>query len=166
MTTPPLITATAGACQAACLEEPRCGAFQWIEPSTATTDAARAGMQHNQCIFKCVGAVAPIGRGECRIGMKTFFGVCGPKVNNSNAPLPPPAPPTPPPLPPLLQCPVPFGSSGGQLEDGTDHTRAPGQAGSGLAGSEIVTALTCNPWCLFNLTDDIGERNDLGANPQ
>merc|ERR1712166_1078362 len=98
--------------------------------------------------------------------MKTFFGVCGPKVNNSNAPLPPPAPPTPPPLPPLLQCPVPFGSSGGQLEDGTDHTRAPGQAGSGLAGSEIVTALTCNPWCLFNLTDDIGERNDLGANPQ
>ena len=23
--------------------------------------------------------------------------------------------------------------------------------------------LTCNPWCLFNLTADIGERNDLGV---
>ena len=27
------------------------------------------------------------------------------------------------------------------------------------------TALDCKPWCLFNLTDDLGERNDLGANP-
>ena len=25
--------------------------------------------------------------------------------------------------------------------------------------------LACTPWCLFNLTDDIGERIDLGSNP-
>jgi hypothetical protein len=47
--------------------------------------------------------------------------------------------------------------SGGVLEEGTDHARA-----GGLRGG--VFQLTCNPWCLFNLTDDIGERNDLGGN--
>lgn len=55
--------------------------------------------------------------------------VCGPKHNDSNAPLPPPPPPPPPPTPPLLQCPVPFGSSGGVLEAGTDHARAGSIAG-------------------------------------
>jgi hypothetical protein len=28
-----------------------------------------------------------------------------------------------------------------------------------------VAELTCQPWCLFNLTADIGERDDLGSNP-
>jgi hypothetical protein len=53
---------------------------------------------------------------------------------------------------------MPFGLSGGLLETNTDHARAGGVMGS-------VFELTCNPWCLFNLTDDIGERNDLGGNP-
>ena len=53
---------------------------------------------------------------------------------------------------------MPFGLSGGQLETGTDHARADGVQGSRFE-------LTCKPWCLFNLTSDIGERTDLGGNP-
>jgi len=54
---------------------------------------------------------------------------------------------------------VPFGLSGGVLEAGTDHARA----GPVLGGAR---ELTCKPWCLFNLTSDIGERDDLGQRPE
>eukprot|EP00935_MAST-01C_sp_MAST-1C-sp1_P000894 g894.t1 len=56
------------------------------------------------------------------------------------------------------QCPVPFGLTSGKLEPGTDHARA-----NGLSGQR--SDLKCKPWCLFNLTSDLGERNDLGSNP-
>ena len=44
------------------------------------------------------------------------------------------------------------------VSSGTDHARA-----DGLKGTR--TDLKCDPYCLFNLTSDIGERNDLGQNP-
>ena len=155
-TQPFLTTPTAAACQAACASDAHCGAFQWIGAGNNQPPT-----MHHQCIFKCPGAVQP-GRVECRIGipMGTSGGawVCGPKHNDSSAPAPPPAPPAPPPVPPAFQCPMPFGLSGGQLETGTDHARADGVQGSRFE-------LTCKPWCLFNLTSDIGERTDLGGNP-
>lgn len=54
--------------------------------------------------------------------------------------------------------PVPFGLTGGELENGTDHARAPGLEGN-------IYELLCVPYCLFNLTADIGERDDLAGNP-
>lgn len=147
-TEPALKTPTASACQAACEANPKCGAFQWI------------GGGVNQCLLKCPGAVTP-GRTQCSLGHKVgeFGGnyVCGPKHNNSNAPAPVGPPPTQPPSPGVT-CPVPFGLSSGHIEEGTDHARA-----DGLKGTR--TDLVCKPWCLFNLTSDIGERNDLGQNP-
>ena len=99
------------------------------------------------------------GTEQCSIGRKPNSPggtwACGPKHNNSHAPPPPPAPAPPPPMPP---CPVAFGLSSGKLEPGTDHARA-----NGIKGG--IHELTCNPWCLFNLTSDLGERNDLGGNP-
>ena len=80
--------------------------------------------------------------------------MCGPKQNDSSAPPPPP----PPPAPWHAECPVPFGQSGGRIEEGTDHARA-----DGIHGTRHD--LVCKPWCLFNLTSDIGERDDLGTNP-
>ena len=56
-------------------------------------------------------------------------------------------------------CPVPFGLSSGVIEPGTDHARANG------LNKGLRFDLACKPWCLFNLTDDIGERHDLGGNP-
>lgn len=53
--------------------------------------------------------------------------------------------------------PVPFGLSGGEIEPGTDHARAPGTKGN-------LYELVCVPYCLFNLTADIGERDDLASN--
>ena len=139
---------------------------------------------HTQ-LFKCEGAVTA-GREQCSLGhpMGTGGGafVCGPKVNNSEAP-PSPKPPA----STAAKCPVPFGLTGGSVEPGTDHARA------GNTGSS-VHELTCKPWCLFvramhptfichsrgpsithgcclaccswqNLTADIGERDDLGKNP-
>ena len=52
--------------------------------------------------------------------------------------------------------PVPFGRSGGVIEPGTDHARAPGIGGA-------TFELTCDPFCLFNLTADLGEQHDLAA---
>ena len=41
---------------------------------------------------------------------------------------------------------------------------------TGPPGQYVATGaprhdLICKPWCLFNLTADIGERDDLGQNP-
>ena len=47
---------------------------------------------------------------------------------------------------------------GGKVEPGTDHARAPGVSGS-------VFELACDPFCLFNLTADLGERQDLAQDP-
>ena len=44
------------------------------------------------------------------------------------------------------------------MEPGTDHARA---GSTGAARHDLI----CKPWCLFNLTADIGERDDLGQNP-
>ena len=138
-----LVTDTAAACQAKCAAHRGCGAFQWVGKS-------------RMCVFKCPGSVAP-GRAECTIGLEERAAyICGPAHNDSNAPLPPPPPPPPPPSP---DCPVPFGKSGGQVEPGTDHARAAGHKGDGR------TDLTCTPYCLFNLTSDIGERFDLRSVP-
>ena len=151
----PLITANAVACQQACAADRSCAAFQWIGVGDDT-----APTLHHQCLFKCPGSILP-GRTQCSIGHK--FGnpggsyVCGPKANNSHAPAPP-GPPPPPAGPPPPECPVPFGQSGGSVEPGTDHARA---KSTGVPRHDLV----CRPWCLFNLTSDIGERNDLGQNP-
>merc|ERR1740117_2715424 len=154
-----MTTDTPEACQALCAENKACGEFQWIKVgSNATTGAA---LKHHQCIFHCQGTNNP-GSAQCVLGIKENApfseAVCGPQRNNSNAPPPPPAPPSPPAPSPLFPCPVPFGLSSGVLEEGTDHARADGIQGS-------IHELLCNPWCLFNLTSDIGERSDLGANP-
>lgn len=152
---PTLITPTAEACQQACANDKTCGAFQWIGVGDNSSTSPGSETQHHQCILKCPGAIQP-GRTDCSLGHP--YGspggsfVCGPKHNDSSAPPPPPAPPG-----PTQQCPVPFGLSGGQLEEGTTHARAGGQSGT-------ITELKCSPWCLFNLTSDIGERNDLGSN--
>ena len=148
----PVFTDTAAACQAKCAGSKGCAAFQWVGVGSSQT--------HHQCIFKCPGAIAP-GRTECVIGLKTgepgSSMVCGPAHNDSSA-SPPPGPPPPSPGPPPPMCPVPFGLTTGQVEPGTDHARADGLKGT-------ITELKCDPWCLFNLTDDVGERNDLGQNP-
>ncbi len=52
---------------------------------------------------------------------------------------------------------VPLGLTGAVIEPGTDHVR-----GTELGG---VVPGKCNPWCLFNLTADIGEAFDLAHNP-
>jgi len=147
----PIITGTAAECQTACAADRTCAAFQWIGGHSELS---------LQCHFKCSGAVIP-GRTQCTVGHHIGHPggayVCGPKHNDSSAPLLPPAPPVPP-APPMPDCPVRFGQSSGQLEAGTDHARA-----DGLKGERHD--LVCKPWCLFNLTSDIGERNDLGANP-
>ena len=147
---PPLITATAAECQAACANYKGCGYFQWLGKANGN----QTGKLYHQCIFKCAGAMNPTE--NCIIGRKPGLPqgswACGPKHNDSHAPAPAPAPAPPAPTP---QCPVPFGLSSGKLEAGTDHARA-----AGLKGNE--EELVCKPWCLFNLTSDIGERNDLG----
>lgn len=146
-TAAPLFTESPAQCQAACALDRKCGAFLWTKGS---------GRKH-ACIFKCPGCCLP-GRAQCSLGHTSFPGqVCGPKRNDSAAPEPPGPPPTPPPTAGQA-CPVPFGLTGGIVEVGTDHARAIGLKGT-------VTELVCKPWCLFNLTDDIGERNDLGSNP-
>ena len=63
--------------------------------------------------------------------------------------------------PELSSAPVPFGLTGGSIEAGTDHARAP------LPPSALIVEmkLECRPFCLFNLTDDIGEQTDLAPNP-
>jgi len=61
-------------------------------------------------------------------------------------------------LPSLSESPVEFGLTGGDVEEGTDHARA-------LSTGTPAHELTCNPWCLFNLTADLGEQNDLGQDP-
>lgn len=66
VTAPPLITATAEICQAACVKDAHCGAFQWIG-----IGGTAPGSMHHQCIFKCVGAVQPAGKHECTIGRVT-----------------------------------------------------------------------------------------------
>ena len=130
-----LITPTAEACQAACVKDPKCAAFQWIG-----VGGDKPPTLHHQCLLKCDGAVTA-GREQCSLGhpMGTGGGafVCGPKVNNSDAP-PSPKPPA----STAAKCPVPFGLTGGSLEPGTDHARA------GNTGSS-VHELTCKPWCLF-----------------
>lgn len=152
---PPFMTTdTPEACQALCAKNPSCGEFQWVADGSNATGS----LKHHECVFHCKGTNNP-GTTQCVIGIKpdtprsTY--VCGPQHNDSTAPPPPPAPPAPPPTP---ECPVPFGQTGGVLEAGTDHARADGLKGT-------ITELACKPWCLFNLTDDIGERTDLGANP-
>jgi len=52
---------------------------------------------------------------------------------------------------------VPLGLSGAVIEPGTDHVRAP-DLKSGPPGM-------CKPWCLFNLSDDLGEAHDLSRHP-
>jgi hypothetical protein len=52
---------------------------------------------------------------------------------------------------------VPLGQSGAVIESGTDHVR-----GTVLGG---VTPGHCHPWCLFNLTADLNEANDLSHDP-
>lgn len=53
--------------------------------------------------------------------------------------------------------PVPFGRSGGTLEPGTDHCRAPL-----LEDALHVTAdVTCDPYCLYHVIDDPTESKDL-----
>lgn len=52
---------------------------------------------------------------------------------------------------------VPLGLSGAVVEPGTDHVR-----GTVLGG---VVPGRCEPWCLFNLTADLGESVDLGHLP-
>ena len=47
----------------------------------------------------------------------------------------------------------------GVVEAGTDHARAPGLAGG-------VHELACEPFCLFNLTADLGEVRDLARTPE
>ena len=152
---PPLITATAAECQAACAGDKACGFFQWLGEANGN----RSGALRHQCVFHCVGAMNP-GTEQCTIGHDPLSSprgswACGPKHNDSSAPPPPPAPAPPAPTP---QCPVPFGLTTGKLEAGTDHARA-----NGLEGA--VAELACKPWCLFNLTSDIGERTDLGQDP-
>ena len=151
---PPLITASAAECQAACAADAKCGFFQWMGDANGN----QSGTLRHQCIYKCAGAMNP-GVEQCIIGREPGASggswACGPKHNDSHAPSPPPPPAPPAPTPP---CPVPFGLTTGRLEAGTDHARADGLKGT-------VTELVCDPWCLFNLTSDLGERSDLGQNP-
>lgn len=56
--------------------------------------------------------------------------------------------------------PVPFGRSGGVVEAGTDHARAPS------ASLKPIFELECDPYCLFNLTADLGEQHDLAGDPR
>jgi hypothetical protein len=99
------------------------------------------------------GCVSSIRMGE----MKLIIGGPG---DSRTVEMPVPCIPTPPvPNGSPPECPIPFGKTGGALEAGTDHARA-----NGLKGGTI-TELSCKPWCLFNLTSDIGERSDLGSNP-
>ena len=51
--------------------------------------------------------------------------------------------------------PVPLGQSGAVVEPGTDHVR------STVLGGAVVHH--CNPYCLFNLTQDPGESDDLAT---
>ena len=166
---PPLITATPAECQAACAADKKCGYFQWMGTANEGSGNEKkkkssTGLiqsKPNQCIFKCSGAMKPDQPTveQCIVGRKTGAPggswACGPKRNDSSAK---PTPPPPAPPAPTPQCPVPFGLTTGVLEAGTDHARA-----NGLKGN--VEELICKPWCLFNLTSDLGERNDLGQNP-
>lgn len=148
-----LITETAVECQTACAADKHCKVFEWV----GAGDGSKLPYSHHRCIFKCSGALATIHPKQCSMGHTDgqFGGafVCGPAHNDTVAPPPPPAPPS------SSGCPVPFGKSGGVLEAGTNHARAT----SAPFGPRFE--LTCKPWCLFNLTADIGERDDLGANP-
>eukprot|EP01065_Artemidia_motanka_P027557 TRINITY_DN32746_c0_g1_i1.p1 TRINITY_DN32746_c0_g1~~TRINITY_DN32746_c0_g1_i1.p1 ORF type:complete len:550 (+),score=153.05 TRINITY_DN32746_c0_g1_i1:54-1652(+) len=65
------------------------------------------------------------------------------------------------PLPPRSEQPVPFGRSGGEVEEGTDH--ATGPALKWPAGG--LTKCVAAP-CLFNVVDDISESHDLAGDPQ
>jgi len=62
------------------------------------------------------------------------------------------------PWPELAHVPVPFGKTGGRIENGTDHARA-------LSTGQTVAELQCKPYCLFNLTSDLGEQHDLANEP-
>lgn len=55
---------------------------------------------------------------------------------------------------------VAFGQSGGVLEAGTDHARSTGLTG---LDDHLEAALSCTPFCLFNLTSDLGEQVDLAG---
>ena len=156
----PLITDTAVECQAACAADSQCHEFAWIGIGNDV-----APTLHHQCLFKCSGAVAA-NRTDCSVGHTMGHAggawVCGPKHNATGPPPPPPPPlPPPPPSPPGSLCPIPLGLTGGVVEEGTDHARAPSGTHTGMPRHD----LTCKPWCLFNLTSDIGERDDLGQNP-
>lgn len=51
--------------------------------------------------------------------------------------------------------PVPLGKSGAVVEPGTDHVRSP------ESGLKPVFDLKCVPYCLFDLSTDLGEQHDL-----
>jgi hypothetical protein len=59
--------------------------------------------------------------------------------------------------PSLSPVPVPLGLSGATIEPGTDHVSC--------QGDNKVTNGVCEPFCLFNLTADPGEANDLCCGP-
>eukprot|EP00045_Choanoeca_perplexa_P015298 m.190352 g.190352 ORF g.190352 m.190352 type:complete len:575 (-) comp16939_c0_seq1:63-1787(-) len=61
--------------------------------------------------------------------------------------------------PELAEDNIPFGLSSGLVVPGTDHAYA-GSFGKGNA------SLACNPYCLFNLTADLGEQDDLARQPK
>lgn len=50
--------------------------------------------------------------------------------------------------------PVPLGKTGAVVEPGTDHVRS-------IETGKPIIQLTCHPYCLFNLTADLVEQNDL-----
>ena len=54
--------------------------------------------------------------------------------------------------------PVPLGLSGAVIETGTDHVRAPELTGGVVLG-------VCSPFCLYNVTADAGELEDLAGQP-
>jgi len=79
--------------------------------------------------------VSVIRRGDLKL-------IRGPPGDNRTIAWPQPAP-----------QPVPLGLSGAVVEPGTDHVRAPVLGG--------VVEGRCAPWCLYNLTADLGESHNL-----
>jgi hypothetical protein len=61
-------------------------------------------------------------------------------------------------FPPPGDAPVPLGRTGAVVEPGTDHVRAPALASE--------NGRPCRPFCLFNISADMGEEHDLAHQPR
>ena len=85
------------------------------------------------------------GASALRVGdMKLIRGIIG---DNRTLAFPPPG-----------DAPVPLGRTGAVVEPGTDHVRAPALASE--------NGRPCRPFCLFNISADMGEEHDLAHQPR